>query len=173
MISNTGGNIYDQQYRRDGEGSRLEVTYYDGTARVYSAADGSLMSEETGEKPGLESVEYEEFFTDRLRIESPLHGTPAAYDVKSGRLVKELEKDGDLTYVTQSGEYIITQYISGDDYFYGLLLNGQCETLAYLPYLCDVVGDELVFDYPTGNLRKTRIYNIDELIGIARESTKT
>ena len=167
------GNIYDQQYRRDGEGSRLEVTYYDGTARVYSAADGSLMSEETGEKPGLESVEYEEFFTDRLRIESPLHGTPAAYDVKSGRLVKELEKDGDLTYVTQSGEYIITQYISGDDYFYGLLLNGQCETLAYLPYLCDVVGDELVFDYPTGNLRKTRIYNIDELIGIARESTKT
>lgn len=157
--------LYDQQYRRDNNGSRLEVIYNDGTIRAYSAEDGSVLYETFGEKPDL--TLYEEFFTDNLRIESLLHGTPTAYDRKSGKLIRELEKDAYLTYVTQTGEYIITQYVSSDYYFYGLLLNDKCETLAYLPYLCDVIGDELVFDYPTGNLRKSRIYNIDELIGLA------
>jgi len=159
-------NMYDQQYRRDKNGSYLECIYYDGTIRAYSAVDGELLYETAGDKPDRSL--YEEFFTDTLRIESPLHGTPAAYDIESGRLVRELEKDAYLTYVTQVGGYIVTQYITAKGEFYGLLLNGKCETLAYLPYLCDVIGGELIFDYPTGNLRKSRIYDIDELIGLAR-----
>ena len=158
--------VYDQQYRRDESGSRLEVIYNDGTIRAYSAIDGTVLYVTVGEKPDL--TLDEEFFTDRLRIEAPLHGTPAAYDKASGKLVRELEKDAYLTYVTQLGEYIITQYVTADDEFYGLLLNAKCETLAYLPYLCDIAGDKLIFNYPTGNLRESRIYNINELIELSR-----
>ncbi len=158
--------VYDQQYRRDADGSRLEVIYNDGTVRNYSAADGSLISEESGEAPAEDL--YEEFCTDNLRITSPLHGTPAAYDRESGRLVRELEKDAYLTYVTQTGDYIVTQYTTADGYFYGQLLNGQCEVLAELPYLCDVYDGTLYFDYPTGHVRESRIYDIGELIGMAR-----
>lgn len=159
--------VYDQQYRRDVDGSRLEVIYNDGLIRSYSAADGALLGEQNGGVPDPDM--YEEFLTDSLRITSPLHGTPAAYDRESGRLVRELEKDAYLTYVTQTGDYIVTQYTTADGYFYGQLLNGQCEVLAELPYLCDVYDGKLYFDYPTGHVRESRIYDIGELIGMARE----
>ncbi|MDR1066713.1 MAG: protein kinase [Clostridiales bacterium] len=158
-------SLYDQRYLRDENGSRLENIYYDGTIRAYSAENGELSYETKGENP--DTTLYEEFFTDKLMIESPLHGTPAAYDRKSGELVRELEKDAYLTYVTQVGEMIITEYITADGERYGLALNEKCETLARLPYLCDIIGDELVFDYPNGRLRKSRLYDIDELVELA------
>ena len=159
------GQVYDQQFRRDGGGSRLEVAYNDGSMRAYSAADGSELYEAAGELP--DRTLYVEFVTDEFRIESPLHGVPKVYEAKSGRFVRELDKDAYLTYATQVGGYIVTQYITEDGTFFGLLLNGRCETLARLPYLCDIVGGELVFDYPTGNLRKSRIYGADELVAMA------
>jgi hypothetical protein len=159
-------HLYDQQFRRDESGSRLEVIYNDGTIRAYSAADGSVLYETVGDPPDL--TLYEEFFTDSLRIEAPLHGVPTAYNIATGELVRELEKDAYLTYVTQIGDYILTEYVTGDGFRYGVLLNSQCETLAHLPYLSDFVGDKLIFNYPTGNLRESRIYSIDELIGLAR-----
>jgi hypothetical protein len=159
-------HVYDQQFRRDGGGSRLDVVYDDGKVLTYSAADGSLIGERTGEAPDL--TLFEEFFTDALRFESPLHGTPAAYDKKSGRLVRELEKDAYLTYVTQTGEYIVAEYVTADGFRYGILMNGKCETLAYLPYLCDVLDGRLIFDYATGDLRETRIHTQDELVALAR-----
>ncbi len=157
--------VYDQQYVRDEEGSRLEVIYNDGTVTAYSAEDGSRLYEKKGEKPDKDM--YEEFVTDTLRIESPLHGTPVAYDLKSDRLVRELEKDTYLTYVTQSGEYVIVQFVTADGYCYGQLLDSRCGVLAELPYLSDVIGDTLIFDYPTGNLRETQIYEIGELCEMA------
>jgi nitrite reductase/ring-hydroxylating ferredoxin subunit len=160
-------NIYDQQFVRDESGSRLENRYNDGTIKAYSAADGAWLFNKSGPKP--DSSLDEEFFTDDYRIESPLHGAPKVYDKKSGNFVRELESDAYLTYVTQAGEYIVAQYISADGDFFGLLLNDKCETLAYLPYLCDIDAGamELIFDYPTGNLRKSRIYDKDELIAYA------
>ena len=122
-----------------------------------------------GEKP--DSTLFEEFYTDRLRIESPLHGTPAAYDKESGRLIKELAQDAYLTYVTQAGDYVVTQYVTADGEYYGQLLNESCEVLAELPYLSDVMGETLLFDYPTGNLRESRIYNLNELIQTAQNKT--
>lgn len=158
--------VYDQQYIRDEEGSRLEVIYNDGMVAAYSAGDGTLLYEKKGEKP--DKGMYEEFHTDTLRIESPLHGTPAAYDLSSGRLIRELEKDTYLTYVTQSGPYVIVQFITSDGYCYGQLLDSRCRVLAELPYLSDVVGDRLIFDYPTGDLRESRIYEIGELVEMAQ-----
>jgi serine/threonine protein kinase len=163
-------NVHDPQFRRDGYGSpRLEVLYNDGTLLTYCAGTGDLLSETVVEKPDL--TLYEEFFTDNFRIESPLHGTPAAYCINTGRLIRGLESDAYLTYVTQVGEYIITQYITADGYRYGLLLNSRLETLAVLPYLSDISeqNEILVFNYPTGNLRYSRIYSLTELIGLARE----
>lgn len=157
--------VYDQQYRR-AEGY-LEVIYNDGLIRRYSATDGRLLSEEHGEVP--DETMYEEFFTDQLRITSPLHGTPAAYDRETGELVRELEEDAYLTYVTQVGEYIVTQYVStqAQEDRYGLLLNADCETLARLPGLCDILEDgTLVFDDDRGNLRQCRIYSTQELIAL-------
>lgn len=158
--------VYDQQYRRDESGSYLEVIYNDGLVRSYSAVDGGLLSESRGEAP--DTTLYEEFFTDRLRITSPLHGTPAAYDRKTGELVRELEPDAYLTYVTQVGDHVVTEYISAQGERYGLLLDGDCETLADLPELCDITADgTLVFDDMMGNLRTSRIYSIQELIALA------
>ena len=156
--------IYDPRFSRTDGQSYLEVVYYDGLVRKYSAEDGSMLSEEKGTPPD-ESL-FEEFFTDAFRITSTLNGTPIAYDVRSGEQIRELEKDAYLTYVTQCGAYIITEYISTIDWSrYGLLLDGKTlETLAVLPNLCDVLDDMLIFDIHPGSLREQRIFSLDELL---------
>ncbi|MGN0965894.1 MAG: protein kinase [Dysosmobacter sp.] len=160
--------VYDQQYRRDGNGSCLEVFYNDGTVRAWSAGDGSLLRETAGEKP--DGTLDEEFLTDRYRVTSPLHGTPAVYDRKTGALVRELEPDAYLTYVTQVGDGMVTEYISAQGQRYGLLLDENCETLADLPGLCDILADgTLVFDDMRGNLRQSRIYSMQELLALANQ----
>ena len=159
--------VYDQQYRKNTEECYLEVIYNDGKILYYSAADGSLLDERKGE--AVNSTMYEEFFTDKWRIESPLHGTPAAYDKKTDKPVKYLEKDDYLTYVTQVNDYVVTEYITADGRRYGLLLDEEGETVAYLPQLCDIVGEQFIFDYHKGELRKTRIYHIKELVELAQQ----
>ena len=156
--------IYDQQFVRKEDDSWLEVIWYDGTRRCYSAADGSMISEEKGKTPDKDL--YEEFFVEGYRIASSLHAAPQVYDLKTDELVAELEKDSYLTYVTQVGEYLITEYINTEGERYGLLLNDKFEKLAYLPALCDVVDDRLVFDYESGDLRQCRLYSLQELIAL-------
>ena len=134
---------------------------------IYSAKDGNLISKEKVEQPDLSL--YEEFYTDFFRIESPLHGSPKVYDIRTNKLLYDLNENGYLAYVTQVGDYIITQYITTDDEYYGVLLNNRCETLAYLPYLSDIFDGELYFDYPTGNMRKSGIYNVNELIKMGQK----
>lgn len=162
------GQIYDQQYRRETDGaSYLEVIYYDGLRRAWSAKDGALLWERQGEVP--DGSAFEEFLTDHLRIESPLHGTPAAYDRKSGKLVSKLEEDAYLTYVTQVEEGVICEYVSSQGERYGLLMDEACGVLARLPSLCDIADGMLVFDYSSGNLRQSRIYSTRELIALAEQ----
>lgn len=161
--------VYDQQFRR--EADCLEVLYRDGTVRRWSASDGQLLSEAKGEPP--DGTMEEVFLTDRLRIISPLHGTPAAYDRESGERVRELEKEDYLTYVTQVGEYIVTEYVTAQGKRYGLLLNGECETLAILPGLCDILEDDvLVFDDMRGNLWQSHIYSTEELKALSEQFDK-
>lgn len=158
--------VYDQQFiRTDGE-SHLEVIYNDGTRLKYNARDGNLIGEDKVEKPDLSL--YEEFETDLFRVESPLHGAPKVYNKKTNELICEVEEDGYLTYVTQIEDYVVIQFVTVDDYYYGLLVNKDCEVIATLPHLTDVYDNELFFDYSTGNMRKSRIYNIDELKNFAQ-----
>lgn len=159
--------IHDQRYIRDENGSYLNVIYRDGRICDYSAKTGELIRERSGEVPDMSLNEV--FYTDSLRIEAPLHGAPVVYDIKTGIKVAELEEDAYITYVTQAGTNIIAQYITTDGYVYGTLMNEKCETIARLPYLCDVYGNTLVFDQPNGYLRKTRIYTLSELKKLAEE----
>lgn len=156
--------IYDQQFQRSDKGSWLEVIWYDGTIRCYSAADGSLLSEATGAAP--EKNLDEEFITNQYRITSSLHGTPQVYDRQKGKKIAELEKDSYLTYVTQIGEWILTEYISASGERYGLLLDEKLQTLARLPGLCDYIDGMFVFDYASGNLRQCPLYSLEELVAM-------
>lgn len=147
--------------------SWLEVTWYDGTRRYYSAADGSLLLEEKGEAPEKDLLE--EFYTDQYRIVSGLHSAPEVYNRKSGRMVATLEPDSYLTYVTQVREYILTEYISTEDERYGILLDNKLGKIAILSGLCDVMGDMLVFDYGSGDLRYSKLYSLEELVGMGED----
>ena len=162
-------SIYDQQFRKTEDGSWLEVIWYDGTIRCYSASDGSVISETKGEAPDKDL--YEEFYTNQYKIVSSLHGSPEVYDLQSNQKVAVLEEDAYLTYVTQVGEYIVTEYVSaaGEKYGqerYGLLLDSRLQTLARLPGLCDVSDETFIFDYGSGNLRQCRLYSLQELIAL-------
>ena len=155
--------IYDQQFVRDTKDSFLEVTWYDGTVRCYSARDGEIVSERKEEAPARDL--YEEFYTEQYKIVSHLHSPAEVYDRKTDKLITILEKDSYLTYVTQIEEYLITEYVSAARKRYGLLLNQNFQILAYLPGLCDITEDQyLVFDYDSGNLRQCPLYSIEELV---------
>ena len=79
-----------------------------------------------------------------------------------------MEDDAYLTYVTQVGEYIVTEYMTAHGERYGLLLNEDLETLARLPNLCDITPDgRLIFDDMKGNLRQCRIYSTQEILALA------
>lgn len=158
--------VYDQQFRRDGEKSWLEVIYNDGTVDYYDASTGVLTNTDHIQPPDL-SLD-EEFETHAFRIESSLHEAPKVYDKQTGTLVKELSDDGYLTYISElENGCMIAQYVTTDDRFYGYLMDQDCEVLAYLPNLCDVLPDELLFDLPSGDIRSAKVYELDELTEMA------
>ncbi|MBS6722584.1 MAG: protein kinase [Clostridiales bacterium] len=160
-------NVYDQQFKRDGEKAFLEVTYNDGTVNIYDTVDGSMV--EKSRTDAVDKELTETFYTSDYRIESSLHGSPEVYDAKSGEFLFYLKSEDYLTYITEIGNYIIAQYMTADDYYYGELLNKKCETLAELPYLCDVSAQKLFFDCRSGNIRTSKIYSIDELLQMAKQ----
>lgn len=163
-------SVYDQQYKREGQKSYLEVTYRDGKLLTYDADSGELLSESFAETP--EKALDEEFYTDDFRVEAPLHGTPQIYDREMGKKIGQLEEEAYLTYVTQTEDCLIVQYITADGICYGILLNKDCRPVAYLPYLSDIKDGRLYFDYPSGNLRKSDIYDLDSLVRLAEEEKR-
>ena len=158
--------IYDQQFRKNDTDSYLEVIWYDGTVRCYDAADGKMISETTTKEPSKDL--YEEFYTEKYRIESVLHEAPRVYDIQSGRLAAVLEEDASLTYITEAGEYIIAEYITTEGKRYGALLNKKFEVLAYFPDMCDYADGKIIFDTGSGTLLKSPLYSLDELIEMAK-----
>lgn len=160
--------IFDQQFHREDEKNWLEVIWYDGTVRGYNAKDGTLILEETREKPS--KTLKETFETERYQFVSELHKTPQVYDRKNGKLVGELEKDSYLTYVIEWNGMILTEYVDAGGVRYGLLLNQNLETLAYLPYLCDLQDGTFIFDYGNGELRQCRFYSLQDLMDLGEKN---
>lgn len=158
-------SVYDQQFRRDEGGDRLEVSYNDGRIRSYSAEDGSLISETAGTPP--EDISREEYLTDTWRIDAPLHGAPVVYDAATGREIARLERDDYLTDVTQSGDYVITEYVTAEGSRYGLVLDEDCQVIASVPNLCDILENGILLtDDRLGNIRQTHIFTADELVSM-------
>ncbi len=157
-------NIYDQQFIREESSSMLEVIWYDGTVRRYDAGTGELRSEEKKAPP--DKSLYEEFYTEKYRIASYLHEPAQVYESDTGKLVATLSENDYLTYVTETDEGIMTEYVTAEGERYGLLLNEKFEVVAYLPCLCDIKDDVAYFDYKNGNLRQCRLYSLPELIAL-------
>lgn len=158
--------VYDQQYIRDGTESYLEVTYRDGLVNIYDGSTGEILETKSIDIP--DSTLYEELETEHYRVESPLHGIPKVYRKDTGEMLAELNEDAYLTYFTETGKYLIAQYVTTDNRFYGYLMDNKFHILAYLPNLCDILEDDLLFDYPSGTIRKVKIYELSELLNIAR-----
>ena len=116
-------------------------------------------------KTGMNKAEA--FFTDTSAVISSIYGQTVVYDIKTGRKIADLEKDAYLTYITQIGDYIVSQYISTDGRYFGLLLDSSFKPIASLPYLCDTWNGKLIFDYPNGLLRQSQIYSLEQLISLA------
>lgn len=170
VIIPNSGEVYDQQFIRNGEKSYLEVTYNNGDVKRYDASNGELIETRNINPPDLSL--YEEFETEKLRVESPLHGTPKVYSKESGKLIAELDDEAYLTYISEIGDYLVAQYVTTDNKYYGYLMNQKCEILAYLPNLCDVLSDAFLFDYPSGHIRKAKLYELEELQEMARDELK-
>ena len=174
----------DQQYRRIGETDRLgntvsqdylEIWYFDGLVRAYSMENGILLFEEQGPIPddlGASRQRNEEIMeTEDFRVVSSLNGTPYLYDKKSGEALGTLDADAMfLMYIYQIEDNIIAQYMANDGSRFGLLINRNCEILADIPNLTDVLPDNtLIIDDNLGNLRQCRVYSIEELIHLGRQ----
>ncbi|MCL2151871.1 MAG: WD40 repeat domain-containing serine/threonine protein kinase [Oscillospiraceae bacterium] len=118
----------------------------------------------------------EAHFTETAVVISPISGTPAVYSLKNGKKIADLEKDAYLTYITEMGEmgdlgeYIVSQYISTDGEQYGVLLDSKFQPIASLPWLCDVWNGQLVFANWQDGLRYSRVYNVEELVALAKAS---
>lgn len=158
-------NIYDQQFVRNDDGDYLEVTWYDGNVKSYSVQDGHIIHEEVKEKPD-KSLE-EEFNTATYKVISSLHKAPKIYDKKHNRMVGKLDNEDYLTYVTEIDGKLIVEFVSTEGKRYGLLLDADLETLAYLPNLCDIKGQTLYFDDHNGYIKSSRLYTIKELLDLA------
>ena len=108
--------------------------------------------------------------TTKYKIQSPLHDAPKVYDRKKGVLVKTLKEDAYLSYVTETEQYIVMQYVKSTGEKYGVLYNKKLQKLATLPDLADVYQNTLYFDYPSGNIRSCKIYDLEELKRMKTES---
>ena len=106
----------------------------------------------------------EAFFTSKALVISPLHGFPVVYNLKNGAKISDLEKDAYLTYIQPLDDYIVSQYISWDGEQFGVLLDSDFQPIAYLDCLSDISNGQLVFDYPQGALRQSRVYSIEEIL---------
>lgn len=183
VLFENADQIYDQQYLRTTDDNYLEVTYYDGSVNGYSAKDGSLAYTKEIEPP--DKSLYEEFYTDEYKIASKLNGAPEVYSLKTGKKLFDLITEDYLTYVTQVGDYIVTEYLTAGGERYGLLLNSDCETLARLPMLCDIdyrpnkadnnasesiEKNEIrfIFDDGLGHLRQSKLYSLEQLVDMAK-----
>lgn len=163
-----GLQVRKQLYHRDGTEEFLEVGYNDGLTRRYAAKTGTILSEE--QEPVPDDDLSEEFETEDYLIRSPVHGAPIVYRKADGKAIGTLEEEAYLTYVTQTGDRIVAEYITSELERYGRLLDADCKTLADLPNLCDILPDgTLIFDDMRGNLRESRIWSIEELMDRAEQ----
>ena len=159
--------VYDIYFKRSDKNALLEVVYNDGFTRKYDVKSGVLVSEEQGPVLSNKSL-YRECTTEDYLIKPSPSGKVEIISNKSGELIKTIQ-DGDyLTYANQIDEYLIIEWISVNGKRYGTLLNQDCDIIATLPNLCDILpGPLLVFDDYAGHLSRSGVFSPEELVDIA------
>lgn len=160
--------VYSQIVHRIGNNSWLEVTFFDGKRINYNAEDGSILSEEQVSIP--DASLYKEYETDNYIVKRTPYKAPEVFKKDTGEYLMTLNEDAVLNNIMETERYIIAQYFPYDDQsaIYGILMDKNYTTLAKLPYLCDVKDDMLYFDYPSGYVRSSTIYNIEMLLSYAQ-----
>ena len=173
-------NTHDPQYRRPGDKDffgrevtreTLEVQFRDGWIDAYSVENGDLLNREQGE-PVNTAQSLETFLTENYRVESVNHGASRIYDAVSGELLRTVDAITYLSYVKQVGDRLILQYTadSETEKQSALMLDENLEEIAVLPEISDILPDgTLIFDDGFGNLRRSRIYSIQDLMFMAKE----
>ena len=165
----TEARPYDQRYVRKTDGDVLEISYYDGTVRDYSAKSGEALIPDRHEDPP-DGSGNETFYTESYYIEDPHYGTPVVYDRQRMKELRVLEQNANLRWAEQWKDLLILSLVTANDERSGQILDKNLDVIADLPNLCDVLPDgTLVFDDSFGTLRRSRIYSIDELIAMAKE----
>lgn len=161
-------NLLDFQYRRNQDAAWVELTYRDGRIATYSSKDLHQLTDEQGPNPDLSREE--DFYTERFRIHCRQNMAPVIYDLLTGEELFALDRNDSLAYVDQTSKGIILEFVAQkgtEIYRYGVLVDDSFKTLAELPYLCDVIDDELYFDYPSGEIYHCTIYSLQDLRSIA------
>ncbi|MCI8806090.1 MAG: protein kinase [Clostridiales bacterium] len=162
------GFMVDDSFLNGGKVTGVGKTL-NGYFCAISKGDNCTVYNENAEKIFETSIssENEAFFTDNEIIIAPKHGTPIVYSLKDGSKINELEKDSYITYITQLEDYVMSEYITVNGEHYGILLDKNTyKPLAYMAGLADIYNNQLIFDYNKGNLRKTNIYSINDIINI-------
>lgn len=170
------GQTLDPQFRRVGSRDflrrvvteeTLEILYKNGDIEGYSVVDGTLLYREQTQAP--DSQYRTTFETEDYRVTWTLGQPPEIY--QGDTLLKTLSSITHPAYAAQVGDCLIIQYTtmeSGKQL--AVMLDGNLEEIANLPDLSDILPDgTLIFDDHFGNLRKSRIYSIDELISMAKD----
>ncbi len=165
--------IYDTQYRRNEKGSYLEVTYKSGRVVCYDSAAGDITEEYTTDPPS--EANYTVHNVGGYRIGSPLNGNIEFFDEKTGKKLGEWVKEGILAYAYSVGDHIVLMLTSKEGRtagFYGVVLDSEFKQVAYVPNICDVIGDELMTDQSTGVIKCAKLYSAEELKSLAEIKLK-
>ncbi|MBQ6207456.1 MAG: hypothetical protein IJK52_10290 [Oscillospiraceae bacterium] len=153
-------------YLRDPEHPESEVlqaVYYDNSYERFFAKSG-----EKDDSPSATT----QFVTASYRIDQRL-GRVEIYDRNdtdaSAPLWSDIFKD-DLVRASQTGDNLILS-MRDDRRQYSLMLNGNFETIAEIGCDCDAMPDgTLIFDAGRGNLRKGKVYTVDEMRTLAERN---
>lgn len=157
-------NVFDTQFVRENNISELHVQYTDGRELIYDDT-GQLKDEQSGIPPDTVTEVFE---TRSYKIVVPYDQMPSVYNKDSGKLVGMIETEDQMTYVTEYKNMLICQFYSTTGERYGVIYDDSLYETAYLPYLSDVYNDRLIFDIPSGEVRETKIYDLSELMEMAR-----
>jgi len=111
----------------------------------------------------------EAFFMPNAVVVSPMHGNPAVYDLRRGRLIYEFDVSGYLLDIFVADGLYISRFLAMGEGMFALLLNDRFRPIATLPYFNELKGGMLIFNYPRGMLRQSKILSLDELIAIAND----
>ena len=147
------------------------MRFSDGWVDAYSANTGDLLYRQQGDPADTARI-TETFLTKDYKVVTVDRGAPQIYDAATGEALKTLDSLSHVTYVTQVGDRLILQYMAdiGGERKSGVILDKNLEAIAELPDISDILPDgALIFDDTFGNLRRSRIYSIQELISMGKK----